>query len=80
MREAVYGMDLMRHLESTGVRESGMLVDVHVDGFQDDWRFNEIPSVTSAAISGLRKPDVPRTFRGLLRTPPDQGWDKAQTR
>ena len=37
-------------------------------------------AVTSAAISGLCKPDVPRTFRGLLRTPPDQGRDKAQTR
>ena len=36
--------------------------------------------VTSADISGLRKPDVPRTFRGFLRTPPDQGWDEAQTR
>jgi len=44
VREAVYGMDLMRHLESTGVRESGILVDVHVAGFQDDWRFGEILS------------------------------------
>ena len=36
--------------------------------------------VTSAAIPGLRTPDVPRTFRADLRLRPDQGRDKAQTR
>ena len=40
----------------------------------------EETSVTSAAIPGLRTPDVPRTFRADLRLRPDQGRDKAQTR
>ena len=62
----------MYALRDQTARDSGMALLV--------WHNPEAVAVTSAAIPGLRTPDVPRTFRADLRLRPDRGRDKAQTR